>query len=28
MGVSVANAKLLQHRALRLAAALCENDEQ
>ena len=28
MGVSVANAKLLQHRALRLAAALCEKDER
>jgi RNA polymerase sigma factor (sigma-70 family) len=28
MGVSVANAKLLQHRALRLASALCEKDEQ
>ena len=28
MGVSVANAKLLQHRALRLAAALNEKDEQ
>jgi RNA polymerase sigma factor (sigma-70 family) len=28
MSVSVANAKLLQHRALQLAAALCENDEQ
>jgi RNA polymerase sigma factor (sigma-70 family) len=27
MGVSVANAKLLQHRALRLAAAFNENDE-
>ncbi len=28
MGVSVANAKLLQHRALRLASALNENDER
>jgi RNA polymerase sigma-70 factor (ECF subfamily) len=28
MGVSVANAKLLQHRALRLAGALNENDER
>jgi RNA polymerase sigma-70 factor, ECF subfamily len=28
MGVSVANAKLLQHRALRLAATLCEKDER
>jgi RNA polymerase sigma factor (sigma-70 family) len=28
MGVSVANAKLLQHRALRLAAALNQTDEQ
>ena len=28
MGVSVANAKLLQHRALRLAGALNEKDER
>jgi RNA polymerase sigma-70 factor (ECF subfamily) len=28
MSVSVANAKILQHRALRLAGALNENDEQ
>jgi RNA polymerase sigma factor (sigma-70 family) len=28
MGVSVANAKVLQHRALRLAATLNEKDEQ
>ena len=28
MGVSVANAKILQHRALRLAAALNQTDEQ
>jgi RNA polymerase sigma-70 factor, ECF subfamily len=28
MGVSVANARLLQHRALRLAAALNQTDEQ
>jgi RNA polymerase sigma factor (sigma-70 family) len=28
MGVSVANAKLLQHRALRLASALNDRDEQ
>jgi hypothetical protein len=28
MGVSVANAKVLQHRALRLAATLNQKDEQ